>query len=235
MACRVDPFLQALNAKDALLATKDKELDKLKEELANAKVALAEANVKARGEIQTKDAEIRELKKLVGTPSTSFTKFAASPVVSPVSVSGISSSSDPDKTLVNINSAEIKAFPFTFTPRPRTQVALQQDSSTSVSTSSHRKSEIYDASTPLRGYLGELNSAQNPTNSTLPPKSQKKRELKTGDEIRWRGYGRPKYTPVRECTANDGYHIFSGKGTNQYATKYTCNICQFSCSESRRR
>jgi len=57
------------------------------------------------------------------------------------------------------------------------------------------------------------------------------RAMKRGAEIRWRGYGCPKRTAVPECTASNGYHYFSGSGTNQYAKRYTCTICDFSCSE----
>ncbi|KAH9475243.1 hypothetical protein JR316_0012354 [Psilocybe cubensis] len=59
-----------------------------------------------------------------------------------------------------------------------------------------------------------------PTLSRAPMK--KKPTLKTGNDILWRGYGCPKNTPVPECTSADGYHIFNGKGTNRYATKYNC-------------
>ena len=69
---------------------------------------------------------------------------------------------------------------------------------------------------------------------TLKPASPKKRELKRGAEILFRGYGRPQRTAVPECTASDGYHHFSGSGTNGYARRYTCRICGFVCSESKR-
>jgi hypothetical protein len=69
---------------------------------------------------------------------------------------------------------------------------------------------------------------------TLKPASPKKRELKRGAEILFRGYGRPQRTAVPECTASDGYHHFSGSGTNGYARRYTCRICDFVCSESKR-
>lgn len=69
---------------------------------------------------------------------------------------------------------------------------------------------------------------------TLKPASPKKRELKRGAEILFRGYGRPQRTAVTECTASDGYHYFSGSGTNGYARRYTCKICDFVCSESKR-
>ena len=73
--------------------------------------------------------------------------------------------------------------------------------------------------------------SQSPEVKPAPPK---KRELKYGDEIRFRGYGRPQRTAVPECTAPNGCHYFSGAGTNGYATRYTCKICHFVCSESRR-
>lgn len=73
--------------------------------------------------------------------------------------------------------------------------------------------------------------SQSPEVKPAPPK---KRELKYGAEIRFRGYGRPQRTAVPECTAPNGCHYFSGAGTNGYATRYTCKICHFVCSESRR-
>lgn len=57
------------------------------------------------------------------------------------------------------------------------------------------------------------------------------RAMKTGSDILYRGYGCPRRTAVPECTAPDGHHYFSGKGSNQYAKRYTCTICRFSCSE----
>jgi len=69
----------------------------------------------------------------------------------------------------------------------------------------------------------------------VQPAPPKKRELKHGAEILFRGYGRPQRTAVPECTASDGYHHFSGSGTNGYAKRYTCKICAFVCSESKRR
>lgn len=68
----------------------------------------------------------------------------------------------------------------------------------------------------------------------IKPAPPKTRELKRGAEILFRGYGRPRRTAVPECTASDGYHYFSGSGTNGYATRYTCRICAFACSESKR-
>jgi len=57
------------------------------------------------------------------------------------------------------------------------------------------------------------------------------RAMERWPEIRYSGYGCPRRTAVPECTARNGYHCFSGKGSNQYAKKYTCAICKFSCSE----
>ena len=61
---------------------------------------------------------------------------------------------------------------------------------------------------------------------TMPasPTPRKKRELKTGSAILWTGYGCPNRTPVMECVAADGYHHFSGKGTNRYRKRYTCMV-----------
>ncbi|KAF8970797.1 hypothetical protein BDZ97DRAFT_1404616 [Flammula alnicola] len=67
------------------------------------------------------------------------------------------------------------------------------------------------------------------------PRRPEARALKYGADILWRGYGRPRSTAVPECTSSDGYHYFSGKGTNQYATRYTCTRCHFCCSEGRRK
>lgn len=59
------------------------------------------------------------------------------------------------------------------------------------------------------------------------------RALKRGTEIKWRGYGSPKNTAVPECTVASGIHNFTGSGTNQYMTRYTCRGCGFVCSEPR--
>lgn len=66
----------------------------------------------------------------------------------------------------------------------------------------------------------------------LVPKTRTKvRKLQSGNAILWRGYGCPQETAVLECTAADGYHHFSGKGTNQYKKRYTCAICHVVVSE----
>lgn len=55
--------------------------------------------------------------------------------------------------------------------------------------------------------------------------------MKRGSDILHKGDHCPRRTFVPECTAPDGYHQFSKKGSNQYAKKYTCTNCCFSCSE----
>ncbi|KDR66051.1 hypothetical protein GALMADRAFT_232752 [Galerina marginata CBS 339.88] len=57
------------------------------------------------------------------------------------------------------------------------------------------------------------------------------RATRRGDDIRCIGRRRPQETAVPECTASDGYHEFSGAGSNKCAAKYRCKICNFSCSE----
>ncbi|KAF9474397.1 hypothetical protein BDN70DRAFT_898991 [Pholiota conissans] len=55
-------------------------------------------------------------------------------------------------------------------------------------------------------------------------------------EILWTGCGCPQKTVVLELTASDGYHNFSGRGTNGNATGYWCTVpgCRVVVSESRR-
>ncbi|KAF5328208.1 hypothetical protein D9619_013395 [Psilocybe cf. subviscida] len=72
---------------------------------------------------------------------------------------------------------------------------------------------------------------QDKATSVPTPPAPKKRELKRGADIKWKGYGCPQNTAVPECTDQSGVHNFSGAGTNQYMRKYTCRGCGFSCSE----
>ncbi|KAH6906501.1 hypothetical protein BKA70DRAFT_410219 [Coprinopsis sp. MPI-PUGE-AT-0042] len=70
-----------------------------------------------------------------------------------------------------------------------------------------------------------------PSPPPSPPKPKPKK-LYRGADIKWRGYGCPKKTGVPACTSKDGFHYFSGSGTNQYKRRFTCQNCGFWCSES---
>ncbi|KAH6905596.1 hypothetical protein BKA70DRAFT_1402402 [Coprinopsis sp. MPI-PUGE-AT-0042] len=68
---------------------------------------------------------------------------------------------------------------------------------------------------------------ERPATPSPPPKTV----LYWGSDIKWRGYGCPMKTGVPACSSRDGYHDFSGKGTNGSKKRYTCKICSFWCSE----
>ena len=74
------------------------------------------------------------------------------------------------------------------------------------------------------------NSASAPRFEHMGPQAME-RVMKRGSDILHKGAHCPRRTAVPECTASDGHHNFSKKGSNQYAKKYTCTICGFSCSE----
>jgi len=74
------------------------------------------------------------------------------------------------------------------------------------------------------------NSASTPRSKHTVPQPMEK-AMKRGNDILYRGHHCPGRTAVPECIASDGHHHFSKKGSNQYAKKYTCTICGFSCSE----
>ncbi|KAF8805662.1 hypothetical protein BYT27DRAFT_7192256 [Phlegmacium glaucopus] len=311
---RIDPFIQALDTKDALLAIKNKELEQLKAELDKAKAMIntvleekerqirearenfsqltkeyqkeASKHWKARSELQVRDAEITKLNEVVASSSPQVgtdvwtstynflydTKgalslgltspppiqtesagalelkntqgtsrhFPSSPLRSPptstfgTSSSIVSSASirkdaspiDPDRTLVDHPQAKI--FTSSFTPERGSRLSSHSSSSANIAG---------PASGRVKGQTTTLphSSRKEVTQvAKVKPKPPKERALKRGNEINWSGYSRPENTSVPECTATDGCHVFSGKGTNQYATRYTCTICHFSCSESRR-
>ncbi|PPQ71861.1 hypothetical protein CVT26_007020 [Gymnopilus dilepis] len=225
---RINPFLQALDAKDALLASKDRTLDKLKDELTTAKVALGVANERAK----QYEAEIKELRRLTSRSSNPVP--ASPPAATRVFQAPITP--DPGRTLVNNDSRGVSTSPFTFvsklpatpplTPKRPTSTAspLRWATNTTTTTSiSSRPEQPFGTSSNSPRPSTVTPSIQTRAVKQAPPKP-KKREYKTGAAILWRGYGCPKWTEVLECTASDGYHIFSGKGTNQYATKYTLHV-----------
>ncbi|KDR86003.1 hypothetical protein GALMADRAFT_235190 [Galerina marginata CBS 339.88] len=245
------PQVQSIQVR---LATRDRELEKLKAKLAEAQALLAtvlEAKEKeisevtqkflhltteyqeevaehrrTRNELRTKEVEIKTLKskerEVIAQPQPSpspFT-FTSTSILPRPSFSKGSSSILADPTRLSVNPPVSKeSFPRrsgSFFPVPLSSQSTQLAEPERVRTRAN-------ITTPLVSQVRKV--------KLEPPKE---REKKTGAGILWRGYGCPQKTPVPECTASDGYHYFSGTGTNQYSKRYTCNICRFSCSESKR-
>ncbi|KDR86007.1 hypothetical protein GALMADRAFT_261628 [Galerina marginata CBS 339.88] len=185
------------------------------------------------------------------SPASIFTGWSSTSVDSDqtlVEASEISTSVDPDQTLVEASEPEefkdslphegefllsSSASP----PGSILEAMLDQlgsrMSTTPLSPQPAQAEELERPRARARGHT-RINTQPPPQTPQVRREQPKTRELKRGHEILSRGYRHPAKTAVPECTAADGYHFFSGKGTNQYATKYTCTICHFSCSESRR-
>ncbi|KAG6847761.1 hypothetical protein H0H93_006168, partial [Arthromyces matolae] len=66
---------------------------------------------------------------------------------------------------------------------------------------------------PVQAQAQAITLVPSPSPFTPVPVSLS-RPLRTGSEIKWRGYGCPQFTAVPECIATDGYHNFKGSGTN---------------------
>jgi hypothetical protein len=141
------------------------------------------------------------------------------------------SSTDPDRTLVDPPDLELEDFKFGRSSKRSSRSSRHIDYSEDITDSEN----ITDLPASNRKQKTKISIVTPVPKRTLePPQPRKRSVAKPRAEILWRGYGCPKKTRVPECTSSDGYHDFTGKGTNQYATQYTCKNCHFSCSESRR-
>ncbi|KAF9473659.1 hypothetical protein BDN70DRAFT_937260 [Pholiota conissans] len=112
---------------------------------------------------------------------------------------------------------------------PLTTIPLS--SSCAPASQSSTNTSVFTFRSAIQSTNKQPTEASKPTKDAKQPIKAKTRQYQTGAAILWRGYGCPQKTAVLECTATDGYHCFSGKGTNQYKKRYTCTICGVIVSE----